>query len=128
MTPIFEINAPDVIMDHSNDDIVLINLKNGLYYRISDASAQAFVALTTAHGPCVVEGITEGELMAFGALLCEKGLVRSQGPGPDLSNAGEIRDKLTLEEFGDLEDLLGLDPIHDVSPEAGWPVRPDDDV
>jgi hypothetical protein len=27
----------------------------------------------------------------------------------------------TLEEFTDLEDILGLDPIHEVDPEKGWP-------
>jgi hypothetical protein len=27
----------------------------------------------------------------------------------------------TLESFSDLEDILGLDPIHEVDPNKGWP-------
>ena len=30
-----------------------------------------------------------------------------------------------FECFDDLSDLLAADPIHDVAPEAGWPIMPD---
>jgi hypothetical protein len=31
----------------------------------------------------------------------------------------------TFERFDDIADILTLDPIHDVLPEAGWPFEPD---
>ena len=31
--------------------------------------------------------------------------------------------KPTIDSYGDLQDLLLLDPIHEIAPEAGWPKR-----
>jgi hypothetical protein len=37
----------------------------------------------------------------------------------------EVADPPTFERFDDIADILTLDPIHDVLPEAGWPFEPD---
>ncbi|CAB4323652.1 MAG: hypothetical protein F2520_06905 [Actinobacteria bacterium] len=37
----------------------------------------------------------------------------------------EAVDPPTFERFDDIADILTLDPIHDVLPEAGWPFEPD---
>jgi hypothetical protein len=34
--------------------------------------------------------------------------------------------KFEIEKFTDLEDILGLDPIHEVDEEKGWPNKQND--
>lgn len=130
-----KLNSPDVIADDTGDDLVLINLRTGLYYRFANDSR----ALLLQHANLDSsdesngkndEGIvdcTENELNDFLGSLQERGLVVSCNEIIETDNAQNSRDinmlkvELQYEEYGDLEDLLGLDPIHDIDPEKGWP-------
>lgn len=129
--PALRINEPDVTADFSDDDAVLINLRNGRYYRVEGPGLRALRALSEApaHELIVVEDVARPELERFARLLVDRHLLAGDvercrfGPLGDSESGGQTLD---LEEYGDLEDLLGLDPIHDVEPMKGWPVRASD--
>lgn len=75
---------------------------------------------------CQAGAFSAESLKAFAELLIEKNLLRGDLGLLEFQTsdgASTEGSPIELEEFGDLEDLLGLDPIHDVSPTEGWPVR-----
>jgi hypothetical protein len=46
-------------------------------------------------------------------------------PGPSkVAAATETMQPPVLEPFGDMQDLLLLDPVHEVDEDAGWPTKP----
>jgi hypothetical protein len=59
------------------------------------------------------------------ALAAEKLIV----PAPAGENTAEAASwafaGFSLESFSDLEDILGLDPIHEADPDKGWPAARD---
>ena len=126
----FRLNSPAVVFDASADDTVIINLVSGRYFRLDAASSLAWNAL-----------LASGSREAF---------VASAGNAPELAAsvdsmiealtaenlivpAGETTAEATswafagfsLESFSDLEDILGLDPIHEADPDKGWPAARD---
>jgi hypothetical protein len=130
MSTWFRLNSPAVVFDASADDTVIINLVSGRYFRLNEASSLAWNAL-----------LASGSRDAF---------VASAGNAPELAAsvdsmiealtaenlivpAGETTAEATswafagfsLESFSDLEDILGLDPIHEADPDKGWPAARD---
>lgn len=130
MSTWFRLNSPAVVFDASADDTVIINLVSGRYFRLDAASSLAWNAL-----------LASGSRAAF---------VASAGNAPELAAsadsmiealtaenlivpAGETTAEATswtfagfsLESFSDLEDILGLDPIHEADPDKGWPAARD---
>ena len=130
MSTWFRLNSPAVVFDASANDTVIINLVSGRYFRLDAASSLAWNAL-----------LASGSREAF---------VASAGNAPELAAsvdsmiealtaenlivpAGETTAEATswafagfsLESFSDLEDILGLDPIHEADPDKGWPAARD---
>jgi len=130
-----KVNSPDVIADDTGDDLVLINLRTGLYYRFANDSRALLLQHANLDSSDDSNGkndeeivdCTENELKDFLGSLQERGLVVSCNEITETDNGQNSRDikllkvELQYEEYGDLEDLLGLDPIHDIDPEKGWP-------
>ena len=120
---IIEINEPDIIADHNKEDSVLINLQNGLYFRAVGISSLALEAILNSKSICSLQGISANELKGFAKTLIELNLIRGDIEKLIFEGNEESSIKLELESYGDLEDLLTLDPIHDVSSTKGWPVK-----
>jgi len=142
----FGINAPAVVSEIIDGEVVIMNLTSGNYYSSDGVGAVIW--------GCIEGGRTLGDierllslryragaediaaaLAAFFDRLIEERLVREIAlpPTPAADNgqafdgaAGRERFVLpALHVYTDMQDLLLLDPIHDVD-EAGWP-RPRDD-
>jgi len=128
------IQRPEVVHETVDDEVVIVNLEKGRYY--SAEGAGAYVWSRVAHGDSV-QSILQWAERAFGdaaradvqrfvdALLSNGIVVASDQPVPD-EGAVEIVApssyvKADLEVFSDMEDLLLLDPVHDVEAEQGWP-------
>jgi hypothetical protein len=120
--PTIRPNRPDVIDEVFEGEAVLINLRLGRYYAL-DASATELWRM-------IVEGAAAASLVerhpgapTFLARLVEEDLVTCDG---DLPAAAGVNGHTVpgLEVFTDLEELLLLDPIHDVDPQTGWPQAP----
>jgi len=140
----FKINQPHVVAENFDDEVIAINLDTGRYYSIGQSGATVWTLVSS--------GATFSEVMAevrarylgepammeqaveqFVAELQRTQLIVAQSNGvnatfPTLSKPTTIPPEKnlfnppTLCEYSDMQDLLLLDPIHDVD-ETGWPKR-----
>ncbi len=121
----FEINEPAVVADEIDGMAVIINLETGAYYSGSGCSASAWAALV-AGAPttelATALSVPHPVVAAFAAHLLGEGLVRPRSGATQPWSVAPAHGPLTLDRFDDLEDLLLLDPVHDVT-EQGWPHR-----
>jgi hypothetical protein len=136
-----KISTPEVIFEAFDDEIVLINLDNGNYYSLDKVAAKIW--------KYIVEGVTkkgiiervdleyigpqniiETKIDNFFEKLLTEGLITfeefaiTEENNPE--NNFEARtnsiefDEPILSRYSDMQDLLLLDPIHEVD-DAGWP-------
>ena len=129
MTTWFRPNSPAVVFDASADDTVIINLVNGRYFRLDAASSHSWNALVASgsRGTFVASATNESDVLAaiddmIAALVAENLIV--EAPEADTAATAPATwtfAGFTLEIFSDLEDILGLDPIHEADPNKGWP-------
>jgi hypothetical protein len=121
-------------------EVVAIDLERGTYYSLKGAAAEVWRSIAAARP--VQEGLRDlaaayvldsGALTRLAAFLadCEaEGLVAANGDfaaavlafSPGAEGPAELPE-LTLEKFTDIQDILLLDPIHDVDA-SGWPNTP----
>jgi hypothetical protein len=131
----FRVNGPNVINEVIDGEAVIINLASGDYFSLRgsgsyiwqaiDAGADvgAIVGAFTAAGlgdEVAIGGAVEG-LVA--QLVAEDLIVASDGSGSSPSLAppdGDTFEAPALEKFTDMQDLILLDPVHEVD-ERGWP-------
>ena len=136
MTRGFRVNSPNVIHETIEGEVILIDLKTGTYYSLRDSGAAVWQALEQGAGE---DGIaaelrsrydaSEGEIRdAVRHLLGElerEGLIRAEEgeAAPSAATPGDGRLPFTaplLEKHTDMQDLILLDPVHEVGAE-GWP-------
>ena len=141
MDRIFIVNAPQVVSEIIDGEVIVMNLKSGNYYssdrvgavvwswieagKTEDEISRAAIARYDARSDDV-----RGALSAFFRRLLDEGLVREAaaperdahvaGNGADMVATKEIFTKPQLCVYTDMQDLLLLDPIHDVDA-VGWP-------
>lgn len=124
------INTPSVIYDRAVGQTVVINLLTGHYFRLDEASSMLWERLETAPtaaalmASCTNPDDLAARLPAILNELQDHGLVAAVTDGTiptDQPPASWTFAGFTLESFTDLEDILGLDPIHEADPTAGWP-------
>jgi hypothetical protein len=119
------IAASRVISEIVDGEAIIIDSLTGAYFTLDPLGTELWSLLST--GPQTTESLLSaaGEQVgrAASALieLHEAGLVDADGPLPAASRGGTP----VLTKYSDMEELLLLDPIHDVD-EAGWPVLPSD--
>ncbi len=139
MRTCYKLDTPDVMVEEFDADLVLLNLRSGEYFNISGAP-RAFLD-KVLEGVCpdslaALIGQTDTKAGAGAGQYFENmqkhGLVRPvEGRAAIEATSAHAAAVLALgasfpfECFDDLSDLLAADPIHDVAPEAGWPVMPD---
>jgi hypothetical protein len=127
----FRINSPAVIHETIDDEVVIINLDKGHYYSLDGCGARIWTGLIggaaqadiaagfEGPGEAVAAGVRElaAELEAEGLIVpAEDGLPVAPLPdGPALAF-----EAVKLQRYSDMEELLLLDPIHEVD-QQGWP-------
>ena len=141
----YRVNAPQVVHQTIDGEVVIINLEHGYYYSLTESGADAWAALAAggsladaatdvaaaydaerdaiddALSALVVELEREGLLIPDGAR--GEGVVASTPAADRSAEAGCGRRPFTapvLQKFSDMQELLLLDPIHEVD-ETGWP-------
>jgi len=142
----FEINRPTIVYEMIDNEVVIIDFDSGSYYSLGKAGADIW-GLVEAGAPVsvIVEEIAqryEGERAqiedATRRLLAElekENLIAPAGaqghagiemPTAPAASGGKPRfEPPVLHKYTDMQELLLLDPIHDVD-ETGWPnVAPD---
>ena len=133
----FRINAPDVVTEVFDNDLVVLNLRSGVCVNLAGQS-KALVQLVT-------EGVAADSLIALlaaehkmdvGVLreaveaLVENQMIVPQTDAPARSarpeEAAEVAaagESFEVDYFTDFSDLLASDPIHDADPGTGWPLQ-----
>jgi hypothetical protein len=128
----YAINAPDVVAEDFNGQIVILNLANGHYFSLDGIAAPIWSSLLAGHTPdaiLVSIGEKRPELVegssAFLSRLVELDLVRPHGNGAaglaDVTGGDWSGAPPQIEVFDDLAELIFADPIHDVDEQVGWP-------
>ncbi len=133
---VYRIRRPDVVSEAFDGEAVVVNLRLGRYYAFTPLASEVWerLAASPALGELVESAlpqwsdpaVAERELRTFLKRLEEEELIEL-APPPNRETVPfeplAARDDATLdfEIFTDLEDLLVLDPIHDLD-ENGWPV------
>lgn len=135
-----ELALPHCSADDFDGEIVAINLDTGIYYSVKGAAALVWNDLIDGHSVEALLERTQGNDQIHAAMapfvdeLVATGLMRHssiarQPTGPArIATAAASMDAPVLEPFGDMQDLLLLDPVHEVDEQVGWPNRPDTTV
>ena len=142
----FRVNSPNVIHETIDGDVILIDLETGTYYSLRDTGAAVWQAIERGAGEEEIgatlerryEGPADEMLEAVRRLLANlerEGLIRAEdGAVPaaepiSAESGSEARVPFlapTLEKHTDMQDLILLDPVHEVGA-RGWPHQPESD-
>jgi Coenzyme PQQ synthesis protein D (PqqD) len=141
---LFGINRPQVICQTIEGEVVVINLKSGTYYSLTGAAAAIWDALEhgaaasqitntlAAHFTDCDAGLESVVTGFLNELRGESLIVPAENAGPvangTLQGVPVKREKFVrpaMKKFTDMQELLLLDPIHEVDA-TGWPLaKPD---
>ena len=137
----FAVNSPGVVHENFDGEVVIINLENGNYYSLEGSGA--FIWDCIAGGMNVQETIRKAQgsysgeavgideaISAFVANLSSEGLIihANGANGNTPAGTGGLEhvtgsfELPVLKRFTDMQELLLLDPIHEVD-EGGWPAK-----
>jgi hypothetical protein len=137
-TKIYKAKSEKVIFEQIDDEIVIVNLENGHFYNLSSSGVvlwqmvQAGCTFKKMMGQLDAlfntdKSVMENDLELFlRSLIKEKLVVKlDEGETGDyVLKSGEYLEyeAPTIEVYTDIEELLLLDPIHDID-ETGWPSK-----
>jgi hypothetical protein len=140
---VFQVKSSNIHSQVFDDEVVVMDMTTGLYFSLRGAAIEIWTAVsrgatrTDAIAALASRYSASDEAIAAAAdtaiaTLHQHGLIAAAPPNGEAAApepaAGE-RVPLaapTIECFTDMQELLLLDPIHEVS-EAGWPVVRDAD-
>lgn len=137
----FKVNSPDVAWESFDGEVVIVNLQSGHYFSARGTGALIWRALAAGASRADVDALVAstfdaapsemlGPVGTFIDSLLERTLLVPLGagdapaasPSPDASPAA-ARVPFTppvLDTYADMQDILLLDPIHEVD-DTGWP-------
>lgn len=129
----YQLKSPPCIAELVDGEYVVINLDSGKYYNIVGLGAQVL--------QCLVEGVSTSALVSsmpddgfisnlnsFITNAVDEGLLQPVDSNdtteliPHLDHSAGI-ETLTINVYTDMQELLGLDPIHEVDSAQGWPTK-----
>lgn len=133
----FQVNSPGVVSDIVDDEVVIVNLDSGAYYSTEKAGLAIWQHLSEGQ---TIEGIIQSLSTRYAGaneefsksvydlvktLQDEALIVSGTGESSALPNGTAQAEKqpfegVTLQKFSDMEELLLLDPVHEVA-DTGWP-------
>jgi hypothetical protein len=136
----FKIDQPSVISETIDGEAVILDLRSGAYYSTratgaeiwtwleAGASIEAIIAHLSEAFPGEAQVVGEAAETFIGEMIGHRLLVpdpTASPPSARLEAPAEPFATPVLERYTDMDDLLMLDPIHDVDL-AGWPTRKPD--
>ena len=139
----YRVNQPKVVFESFGDETVLVNLDSGFYYSLQGCAGRVLALLDEGNPVEAIPGCLLGEFsgdpdtikmetenfiseLAAEAILVPRPPADSRKVEKETPNeTGEAASRPpfqspTMEKFSDMQDLLLLDPIHEVD-EMGWP-------
>lgn len=133
----------NILSDVFGEEVVLVNLESGIYYSLRGSATQIWIRLFNQYSPIEILAdliqiyeVAENQLMAdinlFVAQLLELKIIKitseAERKSIDFVSKGVLIDYVTpvIEIFSDMQEILLLDPVHDVD-KAGWPISKNSD-
>ena len=132
------LNSPAVITESIDGEALVVNLESGCYYSLRGPAeeiwtlllagataeeAAAAIAPAYSVGPetagAGVDALLE-QLLADALVVHREDLARDDAP----TLRGGAWTQPALEKYTDMQELLALDPVHDVDAAEGWPNVP----
>lgn len=140
---IFRINSPKVVQETIEGEVVIVNLEKGDYYSLLKTGADIWSAIEKGNSTIEIiaemteryEGDRETIETAVNSLIAQLKeeeiiIIATTNESEQNTQAAETtinknQEKLPFEapilsKYTDMEELLALDPIHEVD-EMGWP-------
>ena len=145
MTRRFRVKSPNVMHETIEGEVIVIDLTTGSYYSLRDAGAEIWHSIEQGTDEAEIddglqdryEAPREEIVAAVGRFLDElagEGLIEpSEGapaaPSAPAAPAQRVNGRVPfvaplIEKHSDMQDLILLDPVHEVSSQ-GWPHRPE---
>jgi hypothetical protein len=135
----FRLNSPPVVLETVDEETIIVNLESGCYYDLNHTGGRLLEALTAGADADAATaqvagayGVEPAELSGPAAALVEQlldeGILSAGGNGDsppaaaDPAPATRPFEAPRLGKYTDMQELLLLDPIHEVD-ETGWPNR-----
>jgi Coenzyme PQQ synthesis protein D (PqqD) len=143
------VNGPHVIHEAIEGEVIIINLSTGNYYSLKGTGADAWSLIQRPEGVGAEDLVNalaaryeagrqelEAALDPFLDELRNEGLVAIEPAVPAAAHGASVLEEPpangrrpfeppSLEKYTDMQDLVLLDPVHEVD-ETGWPqARPD---
>lgn len=138
----FETTSPNIVTEQFDDEMVVVDFDTGRYFSLDVVGAEIFTLLvahhtvaeitallaqhfsdTPEHIGAVVAGFAT-ELLDAQLLIPNASAGAGDAPSAPFTFPGGTMPVPALTGYTDMQDLLMLDPIHDVA-DTGWPARPD---
>ena len=137
----FRLNSPNVIAETIDGEAILVDLRTGSYYSVQGSGSTLWdgiaagaslgrLADEVASGYSIDRDAAEEVVSSFCAELEREGLIVSLDgvadstpePSFDLASIsnGQVFSPPVVEKYTDMQDLVLLDPVHEVD-ERGWP-------
>ena len=144
METVYRVSGPRVIYENIDGELILVHMEKGTYFNTDEvgafiwnmiegrATATEIIHAVEARYDEVGEGIP-GAVRRFLTRLVDEDLAvedsdtgAPRASAPAVPHARQPFMVPALQAFRDMQDMLSLDPIHDVEA-AGWPVPKMDD-
>lgn len=133
----FKINSPKVVQETIDGEVVIVHLEKGDYYSLMNSGATIWNGIETGMSQTEIvakmEAIYEGDSAEIASsvnnlieeLKAEEIIIPVEKNGNQITEITPVETKLkfeppTLGKYTDMEELLALDPIHEVD-DMGWP-------
>ena len=140
---VFRVNTPQVVCEMIDGEVVIVHLEKGYYYSLLKTGADVWSRIerridcysliqemTQAYDGSAeeiataidefLENLQREELIIADSTMESVNIDNNTKEIAEITNKPRF-EKPMLEKFTDMEDLLLLDPIHEVDVEAGWP-------
>jgi hypothetical protein len=131
----FALNAPRIVEETIDDETVVIDTLTGKYYTLTSLASWVWNQLIRGHrldevarAAEVSAGLAASKVESFCADLVHYELII---PGETLRTLPQMdpippsalsdAPGLVMRVYRDMEDLIALDPIHEIDASAGWP-------
>ena len=140
----YRLNEPDVIQETVEGETLIVHTRSGTYYNLEGSGTRVWNALLAGHTVAdIVDAFastSDDERAAIHAgldtfvdtLVGERLVVPSDHAISNATSADRGTDESRpifvqpeLRTFTDMQELLLVDPIHDVQPDVGWPLQKD---
>ncbi|MDZ7957765.1 MAG: PqqD family protein [Aulosira sp. DedQUE10] len=140
---VFRVNSPQVVCEMIDGEVVIVNLERGYYYSLLKTGAEVWSRIEgRIDSHSLIQEMTQAydgsaeeiataideflENLQHEELIITDSTIEPVNTDNNTKEIAEITnkppfEKPVLEKFTDMEDLLLLDPIHEVDVEAGWP-------